>query len=450
MLQNFMVECFSVAAVNNYELQERLKQLAKEIVTAPGEKDASKLFITQSKKLIPQYNYTGEEPPEGYLKTALRTAVTSAYHGNMWGNIQEAGIYNALQYKTMMDDNVREEHQRLEGRIYFLSDPIWSEIYPPNGWNCRCYVRPMTAEDIQGKKIETPEIPGSEGYKQTIKDSGVDKQFRRNSGETKSIWGKWLTEKLSDKNYEEIANRMKGEINKVPPAEILLKQLNSNAVEFIEPLSAATPKELKAILGDKVTTPIGEFVFGNDFYNKIFRRERTELTGLILPTLENPEIIFVDKVNATLFLKAFENKDGVTNYAGILKVPNGKSGEIVISFYEKENLRTALESGKLLIYSAAAQPAGSGLHGKELASMPGQLKTNIKSKNSKVNVENPQEIWGRTLPPKYKGEEYLSVIRKIYYGVDGVNYTDNNGSTMLTGVYSDINNIRRGVLLNAK
>ena len=201
MLQNFMVECFSVAAVNNYELQERLKQLAKEIVTAPGEKDASKLFITQSKKLIPQYNYTGEEPPEGYLKTALRTAVTSAYHGNMWGNIQEAGIYNALQYKTMMDDNVREEHQRLEGRIYFLSDPIWSEIYPPNGWNCRCYVRPMTAEDIQGKKIETPEIPGSEGYKQTIKDSGVDKQFRRNSGETKSIWGKWLTEKLSDKNY---------------------------------------------------------------------------------------------------------------------------------------------------------------------------------------------------------------------------------------------------------
>ena len=166
--------------------------------------------------------------------------------------------------------------------------------------------------------------------------------------------------------------------------------------------------------------------------------------------MENPEIIFVDKVNATLFLKAFENKDGVTNYAGILKVPNGKSGEIVISFYEKENLRTALESGKLLIYSAAAQPAGSGLHGKELASMPGQLKTNIKSKNSKVNVENPQEIWGRTLPPKYKGEEYLSVIRKIYYGVDGVNYTDNNGSTMLTGVYSDINNIRRGVLLNAK
>jgi len=36
------------------------------------------------------------------------------------------------------DDRVRDSHAELNGVRAPKDDPIWTQIWPPNGWSCRC------------------------------------------------------------------------------------------------------------------------------------------------------------------------------------------------------------------------------------------------------------------------------------------------------------------------
>jgi phage gp29-like protein len=64
----------------------------------------------------------GQEFNENYLKTEYNSAVSMA---------QTAG-----------DNKVRPKHKLLDGTILPPTDVLWSKIYPPNDWNCRCTVIP--------------------------------------------------------------------------------------------------------------------------------------------------------------------------------------------------------------------------------------------------------------------------------------------------------------------
>lgn len=206
MLRNFMVECFTVAAVNNYDLQERLKEVVKELTENPDIKNIQDEFVRRAQELIPQYNYTGEEPREGVLRTNLRTAMTSAYHAGLWGKVKQAGIYRYLQYKTREDERVREEHQSLADKVFNIDDPVWQTIYPPNGWNCRCYTTPLTHDEMQETGYP-PEAMGA-NTQEIVRQAGVEKDFRRNAGMTKSIWNKWLDSRMKDIDTNVIVKRI--------------------------------------------------------------------------------------------------------------------------------------------------------------------------------------------------------------------------------------------------
>lgn len=144
MLQNFLVESFTVSGVLNYDLQEKLKELAVKIMNDPAFQtsisgksvDPNKEFIRLAQGMIAKYNYTGETPPEGHLQTNLRTAISSAWNASNWNKINESGVYPALQYKTMADNRVREEHAKLHDRVWLIDDPVWDSIMPPNSYNC--------------------------------------------------------------------------------------------------------------------------------------------------------------------------------------------------------------------------------------------------------------------------------------------------------------------------
>lgn len=48
-------------------------------------------------------------------------------------------------YVTVGDNRVRDEHAVLDGLTRPKNDPIWDTLTPPNGWNCRCQLIPLTA-----------------------------------------------------------------------------------------------------------------------------------------------------------------------------------------------------------------------------------------------------------------------------------------------------------------
>lgn len=75
-----------------------------------------------------------------------------------------AGRYQAMkaavathpfwQYVAVMDGRTRPAHAALHGRVFRHDDPVWNSIYPPNGFRCRCRVRPMTQRALEREDLQ--------------------------------------------------------------------------------------------------------------------------------------------------------------------------------------------------------------------------------------------------------------------------------------------------------
>lgn len=193
-IMNFKLEAFTVAGVGVWEMEEKIKDAGVRVME--GELDREE-FEFEVRRIMMQYGIgLGDQPPRGWLETNLNTAISSSVNGARWIRMTEpeiSDIYPALEYKTQGDGLVREEHMELDGLVLAKDDPAWSSIYPPNGWNCRCYTVPISVSELPGYVVR-----GTDEDSRRELDKNVDKDFRRNSGKTESIWGKWINGKLKE------------------------------------------------------------------------------------------------------------------------------------------------------------------------------------------------------------------------------------------------------------
>lgn len=84
------------------------------------------------------------------LSTIYRTNLQSAYMAGRWKAAEAARrTHPYLQYVAVMDGRTRPTHAAMNGRVFAVDDPIWHTHYPPNGYNCRCRTRPMTARALE-------------------------------------------------------------------------------------------------------------------------------------------------------------------------------------------------------------------------------------------------------------------------------------------------------------
>lgn len=86
------------------------------------------------------------------LETIVRTNFSEAMNmgrKNMMDDPDLADFVPYRQYSAIMDDRVRESHAAMHGRIYKSTNPIWDTILPPNGFNCRCTVIPITKLELK-------------------------------------------------------------------------------------------------------------------------------------------------------------------------------------------------------------------------------------------------------------------------------------------------------------
>jgi SPP1 gp7 family putative phage head morphogenesis protein len=90
------------------------------------------------------------------FETLVRTQIHVAYGAGRWNAAQDPDIQEILwgwEYVAIDDDRVREEHLALNGTTLPKDDPRWREIWPPNGYNCRCDVIEVFE---QSKPVEPP------------------------------------------------------------------------------------------------------------------------------------------------------------------------------------------------------------------------------------------------------------------------------------------------------
>lgn len=272
--------------------------------------------------------------------------------------------------------------------------------------------------------------------------------YIRNSGKIKSIYGKWLNEKLKGKVYEEINSQLTGYANKMPDWETAKAILEKNSAPFAEE-EFTVEKWKKDFPDNTAVTPLGTFELREDQLNKFLKENRQYLYGAIKSTLKDPEYIIVDKKNGILLIKYFEGKkDKQKNAVIIIEYYKGK--EVIVSMHEKGNIKNKFKEGKLLIYSRDQQrPDQRYFPDKQFTRVGDSLNftANINKQNFKNSSikQNYGELWGEIIP----GKIYSSVLRKITYKITGieVEVIKNGKIVKKSDDYSNIDNYRIGVII---
>jgi SPP1 gp7 family putative phage head morphogenesis protein len=92
----------------------------------------------------------GQDLLDTHVRLIFRTNVLSAYNDGRRAIFDDPEAREQIPfylYSAIDDDRVRPSHAAMDGRIYRRDDPIWITWWPPNGYNCRCEVIPVTAEE---------------------------------------------------------------------------------------------------------------------------------------------------------------------------------------------------------------------------------------------------------------------------------------------------------------
>jgi len=90
-----------------------------------------------------------------------------------WAEYKEnADIMPYLQYETVGDNNVRDEHALLDGVVRKITDSFWATHYPPNGWGCRCSAIQLPVSHAKETKI-IPRVPVPQMFRTNLADAGL-------------------------------------------------------------------------------------------------------------------------------------------------------------------------------------------------------------------------------------------------------------------------------------
>ncbi len=87
-----------------------------------------------------------------YLKTVFRTNLNTAMNAARWNQYMQDPFVEILVYKTMADGRVRPTHRMMHNFAAPKTDDVWKQWFPPNGYNCRCFVIGMSKEDWKDEK----------------------------------------------------------------------------------------------------------------------------------------------------------------------------------------------------------------------------------------------------------------------------------------------------------
>jgi SPP1 gp7 family putative phage head morphogenesis protein len=130
------------------------------------------------------------------LQTIYRTNMQTAYAAGQWDAIeQQADLAPFLLYDAVDDFRTRPEHAAWDGTVLPVTDPWWQTHYPPNGWNCRCSVIQLDADEVAELGLAPARKAPKDGTyawdnprtgKRQRIPKGIDPGWNVNSGEARS------------------------------------------------------------------------------------------------------------------------------------------------------------------------------------------------------------------------------------------------------------------------
>ena len=204
MLDQAHDQAFTVAKAMRLDL---LSDIRGALETALQDGQTLKQFITALQPTLESQGWWGKQvivdsQGEGELvqlgsprrlKTIYQTNLQSAYMAGRKATMEETtDTHPYWMYVAILDGKTRPSHRALPGQVFRHDDPIWSAIFPPNGFNCRCRVVALTEAAVKRRGLK---IVSSEGrmFTETV-ETGVDK--RTGEIRTAEVTGLRTTDKV--------------------------------------------------------------------------------------------------------------------------------------------------------------------------------------------------------------------------------------------------------------
>lgn len=103
-----------------------------------------------------------------YVDTLVRTNVFEAFNEARYEQFKDPaldGFVQALEYSAILDDHTTEICQELDGATWADDSSLWDKYRPPNHYNCRSILVPVTALDgWDGTESPEPTVEPQDGF----------------------------------------------------------------------------------------------------------------------------------------------------------------------------------------------------------------------------------------------------------------------------------------------
>ncbi len=112
------------------------------------------------------------------MRTIYRTNMQNSFSAGHW-KIQQETIeaFPYGEYDAVGDRRTRPSHNSLDGKVFRMDDPFWDTHYPTNGFNCRCTVNTLTAEEVDSTDRVVETGVGNITTTQTVSSKGIKSSY---------------------------------------------------------------------------------------------------------------------------------------------------------------------------------------------------------------------------------------------------------------------------------
>lgn len=262
-VQQLRQNIYQFSAAKTFQQLQHFNSL---LVDENGKERSFSSFKNAVLTVHPKYNVN-------YLQAEYQTAKASAQMARKWQTFERnRDRFPYLKYKTVGDEHVRDDHQKLHNFTAHIDDPIWNKIYPPNDWRCRCYV----VQTNQASDEPAPDI------------SFIDPEFSINVGKTGVIFSPEHPYFVFPKKDKDSFKKAFESFKLIAPYGKARYTAKNGSKVFVNPF--ADVKDLKhnfevaKVIADTVKKSVSI---------------RPHIDGRVLPKLKNPEYL-IDKKLADL------------------------------------------------------------------------------------------------------------------------------------------------------
>lgn len=328
-------KAFTVAKMTNADL---LKDTQNMLTKAIKEGWSSQKFKKNASELFLKNGWTGfkkmKNPRTGEVKKVelgtprrikkiFSCNMNSAYAvGRYKEQMEDVDFAPYFQYQCILDGRTRPEHKALHGKVFRYDDPFWQTMYPPNGWNCRCFVISLSDRDLtrKGLKLESSEGKLKEistivgGEEKTItaydfKANGKNYRLKPDAGWDTNLGNEaWnmdvlayskiqnLPQPIKDKFISDMAQNVhtQNNFNEFVTKIVNNKLINKSPIKEV-PITWLSPKILKTLSHDNLSPKTPVVVFQDERIGHILDRKVgiIELSRLY-EIINNPDETYYD------------------------------------------------------------------------------------------------------------------------------------------------------------